>query len=909
MLSNGKPTVSYDYGNTWEDIPGYLQLNRDRSYDGYLGSRPEFFVDNNFAIMNGSFMNQGSCKWSEIGVSPFAGSSSAPYYLIPTVSNGVIDYFDIDNTNIYPDLPSSNVTDWAEYKVFIYPDNGWYQTSQPIDTTMQAVLQKQGIDDTFLLSVRFVTDYQYDSSNITVWDNYYINLDYTADEYVTTTQSTSNISNSQFNKILIFKNILFILNFSDSTLSTSSLKVISVNRLVGNPIYDLIPIKARPGNTLDELQNVGSDGITSAYNCYDMSAGILELIDLEENGIVVDSLGQRLVGLRGGHGDRESQAFTPQISQDTSFYVSSSDRYEVIKFGYVDSWMGFRVASSNNYLNLPNFISIADTSNASNVDGYGEVSSSYFISKYPVTNSEYVEFLNSQATYQQSLWSSNMDINNSAGVYSSFAGMGNVPVTNITWERAAKYCNWLHSGKANSFVLNDNTASYTGVYLDKNPLATYYIPTENEWYKAAYYDPNKGGQGIPGYWNYATSSDNPPNSLIKTLTSVNDICIVTLNNSHVKVFLSTDKGLFSKQYADFSVSSLLTAIQDISFQDSNFNQGSWTQIFNNKSTFVNYQGNGIILTGINGNLWISYDNGQNFSMILNNGIVKKAFISNKINFYDCRGHRGCSECGDSIGYWDVNPNDISPRVSQVSADWILNPVITQSLCTNSCGGSLIPDYYGSISEQTFFQIHACNECYSSFGGYVYPDNYTGAGAKLPMININNVGRYYLTAIDGSYNGVSYNSGVYLMIDYIGTYGGSVGIVELPASDTQDLGKYDYTANICRDVCTKLGQDCLWTVIQSEFTGKCLYQWDDSSWFISEDSSNYNELCTQPDYDLYNPSADPETNYEGILLSWTTNSTNSYPQCCECVPPTRRPINPGDSTQAGYRRLSSLQNIW
>jgi formylglycine-generating enzyme required for sulfatase activity len=35
----------------------------------------------------------------------------------------------------------------------------------------------------------------------------------------------------------------------------------------------------------------------------------------------------------------------------------------------------------------------------------------------------------------------------------------------------------------------------------------FYIPTEDEWYKAAYYDPDKPGGA--GYWDYPTRSDDP----------------------------------------------------------------------------------------------------------------------------------------------------------------------------------------------------------------------------------------------------------------------------------------------------------------------------------------------------------------------------------------------------------------
>jgi sulfatase modifying factor 1 len=44
----------------------------------------------------------------------------------------------------------------------------------------------------------------------------------------------------------------------------------------------------------------------------------------------------------------------------------------------------------------------------------------------------------------------------------------------------------------------------------RNSLAKYFLPSYNEWYKAAYYDPNKSGPGGGGYWDYATGSDTDP---------------------------------------------------------------------------------------------------------------------------------------------------------------------------------------------------------------------------------------------------------------------------------------------------------------------------------------------------------------------------------------------------------------
>ena len=41
----------------------------------------------------------------------------------------------------------------------------------------------------------------------------------------------------------------------------------------------------------------------------------------------------------------------------------------------------------------------------------------------------------------------------------------------------------------------------------RNPNADYFLPSDDEWYKAAYYDPTKNGTG--GYWQYPPKTDDP----------------------------------------------------------------------------------------------------------------------------------------------------------------------------------------------------------------------------------------------------------------------------------------------------------------------------------------------------------------------------------------------------------------
>jgi formylglycine-generating enzyme required for sulfatase activity len=50
-----------------------------------------------------------------------------------------------------------------------------------------------------------------------------------------------------------------------------------------------------------------------------------------------------------------------------------------------------------------------------------------------------------------------------------------------------------------------------------NSGATFFIPTESQWYKAAYY---KGGSTNAGYWDYATQSDTAPTAVTSGSTGI-----------------------------------------------------------------------------------------------------------------------------------------------------------------------------------------------------------------------------------------------------------------------------------------------------------------------------------------------------------------------------------------------------
>ncbi|MFU8828923.1 MAG: SUMF1/EgtB/PvdO family nonheme iron enzyme, partial [Phycisphaerales bacterium] len=89
-----------------------------------------------------------------------------------------------------------------------------------------------------------------------------------------------------------------------------------------------------------------------------------------------------------------------------------------------------------------------------------------------------------------------------------------------SWRGAALYANWLHHGQtsdpeklligaydATTFG-QDANGTPTDQY-EKLPGARFWIPSQDEYIKAAYYDPNRYGDGEGGYWTYPDASDTP----------------------------------------------------------------------------------------------------------------------------------------------------------------------------------------------------------------------------------------------------------------------------------------------------------------------------------------------------------------------------------------------------------------
>jgi formylglycine-generating enzyme len=183
-----------------------------------------------------------------------------------------------------------------------------------------------------------------------------------------------------------------------------------------------------------------------------------------------------------------------------------------------------------------NTVTVGNPGNANDTTGYGAVGYSYDIGTFEVTANQYCDFLNAVATSSDtySLYNPNLASNpnvagiaqgGSAGNYSySVIGSGNRPVTYVSWFDAARFANWLDNGQptGGENASTTETGAYnlngamSGVISSSLTGSGYRLPTESEWYKAAYY---KGPGG--GYWTYPTSSSSLPNSRNGSTTDPN----------------------------------------------------------------------------------------------------------------------------------------------------------------------------------------------------------------------------------------------------------------------------------------------------------------------------------------------------------------------------------------------------
>lgn len=157
----------------------------------------------------------------------------------------------------------------------------------------------------------------------------------------------------------------------------------------------------------------------------------------------------------------------------------------------------------------------------------GAVGHVYAVSRFEVTNAQYAGFLNAVAVGSDpnGLWSPSMGAvagfggiarTGAAGAWSYAAkpGLESRPVVYVSFWDAVRFANWLHNGSPtgaqDAATTEDGAYTLTAAAIAanavlRNPGARFFLPDEDEWYKAAFYDPVTGS-----YFAWPGASDATP---------------------------------------------------------------------------------------------------------------------------------------------------------------------------------------------------------------------------------------------------------------------------------------------------------------------------------------------------------------------------------------------------------------
>jgi sulfatase modifying factor 1 len=150
------------------------------------------------------------------------------------------------------------------------------------------------------------------------------------------------------------------------------------------------------------------------------------------------------------------------------------------------------------------FVTIGNAGNAGDTTGYGAVVNNYRIGKYEVTNAQWNTFTAAAGA----------PLGNDGGYsYSATYTGDQQPTNNVSWYEALQFCNYLTSGDKSkgAYQFSGNNAN-PGSFLEIDRVSsistygtTYVIPTEDEWYKAAYFKSDGSGYSL-----YANGTDTAP---------------------------------------------------------------------------------------------------------------------------------------------------------------------------------------------------------------------------------------------------------------------------------------------------------------------------------------------------------------------------------------------------------------
>lgn len=159
----------------------------------------------------------------------------------------------------------------------------------------------------------------------------------------------------------------------------------------------------------------------------------------------------------------------------------------------------------------------------------GTVNEVYTVAKHEVSNAQYAVFLNAVASQSDPYGLFNSSSKNAENerlfgmtrtgtgpyTYAPKVGMEDLPVNFVSVLDVARFVNWLHNGQG---IGDTEDGAYDMLVspLERKAGAAVFIPNEDEWHKAAYYDPRTPEEGgpdddkYPNYWRFPTQSNDAP---------------------------------------------------------------------------------------------------------------------------------------------------------------------------------------------------------------------------------------------------------------------------------------------------------------------------------------------------------------------------------------------------------------
>ena len=267
------------------------------------------------------------------------------------------------------------------------------------------------------------------------------------------------------------------------------------------------------------VTTVGTNGRKSYYGTYDQNGNVFEWV--EDNQTESSSTYQNICG--GSWRTTTPNGLRSIISTPYSQALDDVGFRICAKYGLnnttVEDPLNLSFVPVSNIDNLvddgqvfteswDNRFGINSQPEPTSILNLGKVYNPYQIGRYEITNNQYIAFLNAVAkTDIYTLYNSNMSSNIVGGItrsgangsyeYSAKAFMGDKPVVYVDYLSAIRFINWLHNGAPDHTEVSSSTTE-SGAYtiniagattIIKNNDQKYWLPSVNEWHKAAYFLP------------------------------------------------------------------------------------------------------------------------------------------------------------------------------------------------------------------------------------------------------------------------------------------------------------------------------------------------------------------------------------------------------------------------------------